>query len=76
MAEKETIAAAKLRTAEIETEILGHMKSENVPHFKVSVAGENYEFELVPGHDGLRCAKITKTIKKPEKITEPEPALV
>ena len=75
VAEKEIIAAAKLRIAEIETEILGHMKSESVPHFKISVGGENYEFELVGSEESVRCVKITKTIKKTEAAkTEEQPA--
>ena len=66
VAEKEMVAESKLRSAELEKEILANMKLENVPRFKVSAGGENYEFELVPGEDALRCAKITKTIKRPE----------
>lgn len=69
--EKETIAAAKLRIAEIEKEILAQMKIDNVKHFKISVGGENYEFELVASDESIRCAKITKTIKKSEAAPEP-----
>lgn len=65
--EKETIAAAKLRLGDIEEDILVEMKKANLPKFKVSAGGENYEFELVPGHDALRCAKITRTKKAGEK---------
>ncbi len=64
VAEKEAIAAAKLRSAELEKEILKEMKLANVPRFKISAGGENFEFEIVPGEDALRCAKITKTVKK------------
>ncbi len=70
VAEKEAIAAAKLRSVELEKEILTNMKLENVPRFKISAGGENFEFEIVPGVDGLRCAKITKTVKKP--VSQPE----
>lgn len=74
IAVKERIAESKLQSEELEKEILTNMKAESVPHFKVTAGGENYEFELVPGTDGLRCAKITKTAKKapkPEPVTEP-----
>lgn len=64
VAEKELIAASKLRSAELEKQILTEMRNEAVPRFKISAGGENYEFELVPGEDALRCAKITKTVKK------------
>jgi len=72
VAEKEMVAASKLRSAELEKEILGEMKKAGVPRFKVSAGGENYEFELVPGQDALRCAKITKTIKKPAEAKPSE----
>ncbi len=70
VAEKELVASSKLRSAELEKEILGEMKKVNVPRFKVSAGGENYEFELVVGQDALRCAKITKTIKKPVEVKQ------
>lgn len=70
VAVKEEIAAAKLRSADLEKEILTEMNNAGVKHFKVSAGGENYEFELVPGTDGLRCAKITKTKKSVEVKTE------
>lgn len=77
IAVKEQIAAAKLQSDELEKEILTQMKAAGVPHFKVSAGGENYEFELVPGVDGLRCAKITKTAKKQPMVPKvAEPATV
>lgn len=72
VAEKEGIAAAKLRSDELEKEILKNMKLENVPRFKVSAGGENFEFEIIPGEDSLRCAKITKTVKKPAEAKKPD----
>lgn len=64
---KERISAAKLELEEQEKEILGMMKAADVPQFKVSVGGENYEFELVSSEESIRCAKITKTAKKDQR---------
>lgn len=76
VAVKETIAEAKLRSADIEKEILEQMKLDGTKHFKVSVAGENYEFELVASDEHVRCVKITKTIKKSDsnQSAEAKPA--
>lgn len=71
VAVKEEMAAAKLQIADIEKEIMQHMKADNVPHFKISVGGENYEFELVNSEESVRCAKITKTVKKTEPAKKP-----
>lgn len=82
---KDRIAAAKLELTATETEVLEQMNQDEVDHFKISVGGENYEFECVHGEDSLRCAKITKTIKKPDAsgnigegapVAQPEPAAV
>lgn len=64
---KDRIAAAKLEIAAAEAEVLEQMRQDECSHFKVSVGGENYEFEIVVGEDSLRCAKITKNAKKPER---------
>lgn len=80
---KDRIAAAKLDLTATEAEVLEQMNQDEISHFKISVGGENYEFEMVHGEDSLRCAKITKTIKKNTAVgdigeTEPakEPAAV
>src|SRR5882724_6617110 len=63
VAQKQTIAEAKLKLENIEKTILELMNQDEVPHFKVSVGGENYEFDLVDSEQSVRCAKITKTVK-------------
>ncbi len=76
IAVKERIAEAKLQIEDLEKEILKEMNEAEVPHFKVTAGGENYEFELMRGTESLRCAKMTKTAKKAAK-SEPaaEPAM-
>lgn len=72
---KDRIAAAKLEIAAAEAEVMEQMRQDECQHFKISVGGENYEFELIAGEDSLRCAKITKTVKKAERQDIGEPAV-
>lgn len=76
--QKQKIAEAKLKLDVIEEEMLKRMEEDGVPHFKVTVGGENYEFEIAETITHVRCAKITKTIKpnQPVDAEKPEPAAV
>ncbi len=63
---KEQIATFKLKSDEIEQEVFSEMDKANIQHFKISVGGENYEFDVKASERSLICRKITKTPKKAE----------
>lgn len=57
---KELIARTKLEMEEHRKTIIVTMKQEHMTVFRISVDGENFRFEFIPGKDDIRCAKITK----------------
>ncbi len=75
---KDRIAAAKLESDAIEQDVFAEMDKAGVQHFKISVGGENYEFDVKASERSLICRKITKTPKKaettaPVETESPEP---
>lgn len=65
VSKKEDLAEVKLAMIDLEKEILQEMKAAKQKHFKISAAGENYEFHQTESKDHVRCVKITKRPKKP-----------